>query len=139
MVMAFEYTGYSMTRSSLASGSGVVSLPLAISVLSSPSSPVHFTSCKVDSGTPRRMKTAYVDSEGRAYHNLGTMTRRPQGPLRRRPKRPKRPGHSAGARQGAFGRRKTGSGRGAAGCPDKLISKKRCRKVTKTVSRWAEQ
>jgi hypothetical protein len=35
--MTLEHTGHSMTRSSLASGSRVVSISLAISVLSGPS------------------------------------------------------------------------------------------------------
>jgi hypothetical protein len=43
VVMALEHTGHSMTRSSLASGSGVVSVSLAISVLSGPSLPVRLT------------------------------------------------------------------------------------------------
>jgi hypothetical protein len=41
--MTFEHTGHSMMRSSLAFGSRVVSVSLAISVLSGPSLPVRLT------------------------------------------------------------------------------------------------
>src|SRR5829696_5972126 len=43
VVMVLEHTGHSMMRSSLASGSRVVSVSLAISVLSGPTPPAHPT------------------------------------------------------------------------------------------------
>src|SRR5215213_8635230 len=46
VVMVLEHTGHSMMRTSLAFGSRLVSVSLAISVLSGPSFPVHLLHCR---------------------------------------------------------------------------------------------
>src|SRR5215211_2901411 len=60
VVMVLEHTGHSMMRSSLASGSGVVSVSLAISVLSGPTSPAHPTLYPHHEPTFRRVQSGYM-------------------------------------------------------------------------------
>src|SRR5215208_5354811 len=60
VVMTFEHTGHSMMRSSLASGSRLVPVSLAISVLSGPSFPSHLTLYPRHRPTFRRVQSGYM-------------------------------------------------------------------------------